>query len=86
MFRKASLISSVFGLSLGFASLASAGEQATRIVFVGGHDPSRVMRIEPKVVTETAYSVTGMAEPKRNVRYEPIQVGSRIAGYRVVSN
>jgi hypothetical protein len=79
-------IAASLATTLGLASLASANDtQTDRVVFVGGHNPMQMFRVEPK--SEPApYALTGndreTAQQPRRV--ENIWIGSRFAGVRVI--
>lgn len=67
--------------ALGVSGFASA---AQRTVYVGGHNPARLMRTEPDVRATAPYALTGR-ESAEGKRFEVIRVGSRIVGIRHVT-
>ena len=66
---------------LGLVSFASAD---TQVVYVGGHEPMRAIRVEPvRSQTNAPYALTGTeTNVTPNVRVQPIRVDSRIVGYQ----
>ena len=78
MIRK-SLIAAVV---LGAASLATA--QTAPVVYVGGHNPANIRRIEARPVSDAPYALTGTERPQKENITQNLWVGNRFAGARVV--
>jgi hypothetical protein len=85
MFNKTSLFVGVLAVGFGATSLAFAADQNTGTVYMGGHDPARLTRIESRPVTGAPYALTGADKTNTQVRFEAIRIGSRIVGYRPIS-
>jgi hypothetical protein len=68
---------------VGSMILAGVVPAETRVVFVGGHEPARQIRVDT-TTPQAPYALTGN-QTRPTQRMEPIQVGSRTVGYRVVN-
>lgn len=83
MFTKNILIAG-FAMIVGATSLASAADQSTRLVFIGGHNPSSQFQVVQTQDAALSYSITGEGL-SRAPRYAPITVGSRVVGLQSLS-
>jgi hypothetical protein len=72
-------IAIAFVAGMVLTGIASA---ETRVVYVGGHDPARTIRVV-NVPAEAPNAFSGN-QAATTRRIEPIRVDSRIVGYRVV--
>ena len=86
MFKKASIGFLTVLAALVTTACASGSDKAkSQLTYVGGHDPARLLRVEPKPEAQAPYALTGNTATN-TARFEEIRVGSRIVGYRQVSN
>lgn len=80
MFTKKILAASFVMISLA-STFASAADQQTRIVFVGGHNPSQMFIVVPTVERDSSsYSITGQGVARPQSQYTQIKVGDRVVG------
>jgi hypothetical protein len=80
---KRMLVISVAALfSVTACTSASDSKLKTQTFYVGGHDPGRNVRVVAEPESTAPYALTGNAS--QAPRYEPIRVGSRVVGQRLV--
>jgi len=89
MFARWTTAAATAAVVLGFAGFAAAADGSTRVSYVGGHDPGRLVRIERAPEVVAPYALTGYQSSnyasQKTTRTELIWVGQRIVGVRVVS-
>lgn len=70
----------VAALAVSFSSIAMAGP-----TYLGGHEPTRLVRHEVKPQTDAPYALTGnQSASNRPTRIHEIRVGSRIVAVLVL--